>query len=166
MHHSGPDAVFLLLVKAENRALVRHMAAGGVEFIVIGSTALAFHGLRDPALVGDLDLMVNNTPENAERVGQALATAGVPLRVSAERLTHPKVQVQLKERTEYYADILTPSAELPYATVLAQAEKATQGPLTLYIASRTHLIRMKEEAVLEGQDVEKHEADLLRLRAA
>jgi hypothetical protein len=144
MLHSGADAVFLLLVKAANRELVQRLVTGGVEFVVVGSTALAFHGLRDPALVGDLDLLVNNTPENAERVGRALASAGVPLSVAAERLTQTKAQVQLKGQTRYFADILTSSAQLSYTVVRDQAAKATQGQLTLLIASREHLIQMKE----------------------
>jgi hypothetical protein len=45
MHHSGPEAVFLLLVKASNRKLVQELVATGVDFVVVGSTALAFHGL-------------------------------------------------------------------------------------------------------------------------
>lgn len=101
MQHSGPEAVFLLLVKASNRKLVQEFVAAGVDFVVVGSTALAFHGLRDPGFVGDLDLLVNNTPENAERIARALSGAGVPLAVPAERLVSLKAQVQLKGRTEY-----------------------------------------------------------------
>jgi len=48
--------------------------AHGVEFLIVGAYALAFHGA--PRFTGDLDLLVRPTPENAARVtGHIVETA-------------------------------------------------------------------------------------------
>lgn len=48
-----------------------------VEYLVVGAVALAAHGI--PRATADIDIWVNATPENAERVYQALASFGAPL---------------------------------------------------------------------------------------
>jgi predicted nucleotidyltransferase len=49
----------------------------GVEFVVIGGHAVAYHG--HPRATKDLDVLVRSVPENAERVYRALAAFGAPL---------------------------------------------------------------------------------------
>ena len=46
------------------------LTAHGVEFVVVGAYALAFHGA--PRFTGDLDVLVRPTLDNAERLLQAL----------------------------------------------------------------------------------------------
>lgn len=48
------------------------------RFLVVGAHAMAVHGV--PRATGDLDLWIERTPENAERVWRALAEFGAPLR--------------------------------------------------------------------------------------
>lgn len=47
-----------------------------VRFLVVGAHALAVHG--SPGATGDLDLFVEPTPENARRLGDALAAFAFP----------------------------------------------------------------------------------------
>ncbi len=54
-------------------ALVAHRA----RFLVVGAHALAVHGY--PRATVDIDIWVEPTPENAERVWRALASFGAPL---------------------------------------------------------------------------------------
>jgi len=49
----------------------------GVRFLVVGAHALAAHGI--PRTTGDLDLWVEPTEQNAERVWTALSNFGAPL---------------------------------------------------------------------------------------
>jgi hypothetical protein len=49
----------------------------GVRFLVVGAHALAAHGI--PRTTGDLDLWVEPTEQNADRVWNALATFGARL---------------------------------------------------------------------------------------
>jgi hypothetical protein len=46
------------------------LTAHGVEFVVVGTYALAFHGA--PRFTGDLDILVRPSLENAARVIDAL----------------------------------------------------------------------------------------------
>lgn len=57
--------------------LLRALLDARVEFLVVGAHALAAHGL--PRATGDLDVLVEPTPQNAGRVIQALQAFGAPL---------------------------------------------------------------------------------------
>lgn len=59
------------------RDIVVAFADNGVEFVVIGAFALAFHGA--PRASGDIDLFVRPSPENATRIIKALGDFGAPL---------------------------------------------------------------------------------------
>ena len=56
------------------RELLELFNARKVEYLIVGAQALAFHGA--PRFTGDLDILVRPTPENAQRVGSALADFG------------------------------------------------------------------------------------------
>ena len=51
--------------------------ARGVEFVVVGAYALAFHGA--PRFTGDLDILIRPTLENAARVLATLEAFGFPV---------------------------------------------------------------------------------------
>jgi hypothetical protein len=57
--------------------LLRAFAAADVRFLIVGAYALALHGR--PRATGDLDVWIEATAENAERVLRALAAFGAPL---------------------------------------------------------------------------------------
>jgi hypothetical protein len=59
------------------REVVVLFADAGVEFLVVGAYALAFHGA--PRASGDIDLYVRPSTENAARVFDALSRFGAPL---------------------------------------------------------------------------------------
>ena len=56
------------------RELLGSFNAHGVEYVLVGAYALAFHGA--PRYTGDLDLFIRPTPENAQRILAALADFG------------------------------------------------------------------------------------------
>ncbi len=53
------------------------LTAHGVEFVVVGAYALAFHGA--PRFTGDLDILVRPTLDNATRLLAALDAIGFPV---------------------------------------------------------------------------------------
>lgn len=58
----------------------------GVEFVIVGAHALAFHGA--PRYTGDLDIFVRPTVENGRRLIEAIAAFGFPIEaLSAEGVT-------------------------------------------------------------------------------
>lgn len=56
---------------------IESLIAQGVEFVVIGAYALAFHGA--PRFTGDLDIFVRPTVENASRLLSAVRAFGFPV---------------------------------------------------------------------------------------
>jgi hypothetical protein len=162
--HSDP--LSLLLSKAENRALLAALLRGGVELVVIGGTALAQHGLRDIVQVDDLDLLVNPTVENADRIASVLQTLGTPLTGSSSVLARRAIQVPLKT-AQYWAELLTPVQDLSFEEIYRTAAVVQVAEFAVRVAGIPHLRRMKELAVKELRaSLEKHEADLRRLTDA
>ena len=56
---------------------VESLIVHGVEFLVVGAYALAFHGA--PRFTGDLDILIQPTLDNAERLVRALGAFGFPV---------------------------------------------------------------------------------------
>ena len=70
------------------------LTAHGVEFVVVGAYALAFHGA--PRFTGDLDLLVRPTPDNATRLLAALDAFGFPVPdLSAEAVVDRRRMLQM-----------------------------------------------------------------------
>jgi hypothetical protein len=57
--------------------ILSELFAAGADFLVVGAHALAAHGV--PRATGDLDIWIRPTPENADRVLNALRRFGAPL---------------------------------------------------------------------------------------
>ena len=57
--------------------MLRCLNAHHVEYLVVGSFALAMHGR--PRVTGDIDILVHPSPDNARRVMLALAEFGMAL---------------------------------------------------------------------------------------
>src|SRR5687767_54163 len=65
------------------------LSDANVDFLIIGAYALAFHGM--PRATGDIDIFVRATPENADRLWQALLRFGAPLDdFKKEEFSYPK----------------------------------------------------------------------------
>jgi len=61
-------------VQPDFRELLALLNKHGVEFLIVGGYALAFHGA--PRFTGDLDIFVRPAPENARRIVDALHEFG------------------------------------------------------------------------------------------
>ncbi len=76
------------------RELLASFHRHGIEYVIVGGCALAFHGA--PHLTGDLDLFVRPTRENAKRILASLAELGFDsLTISADDFTKPGNVIQL-----------------------------------------------------------------------
>lgn len=65
-----------------------------VEYIIVGSYALAFHGV--PRFTGDIDILINSSSQNAERILTALTDFGFgSLGLDASDFQRPGSIVQL-----------------------------------------------------------------------
>src|SRR5215831_2017374 len=57
------------------RAFIESLNSNGVEYVIVGAVALAYHGF--PRYTGDLAVLVRNTPENTKRLESTLAAFGL-----------------------------------------------------------------------------------------
>jgi hypothetical protein len=76
-------------------ALVALLSAGA-RFLVVGAHAMAVHGV--PRATQDLDVWIEATDENAQRVWEALATFGAPLEelgITPADFARPRTVVQV-----------------------------------------------------------------------
>jgi hypothetical protein len=81
-------------VQKDFKELLASFNAHGVEYLIVGGYALAFHGA--PRFTGDLDLFINPTSANAHRILTALGEFGFGgIELSAEDFQKPDHVVQL-----------------------------------------------------------------------
>jgi hypothetical protein len=133
-------------------------ADSGVEFVIVGAFALAFHGA--PRASGDIDLYVRPSMENAERVFEALQRFGAPLAahgVVAADFARPGTiyQIGLPPRR---IDVLTEISGLGFDEVWASRVPAQVDGRTIHIIGRDDFIRNK---IVAGRP--KDLADVARL---
>lgn len=70
------------------------LIAHGVEFVIVGAYALAFHGA--PRFTGDLDVLVRPTLDNGARLLSALEAFGFPVtELSAEAVADRRRMLQM-----------------------------------------------------------------------
>lgn len=77
------------------RDILVALVACDARFLIVGAHALAVHGY--PRATVDIDIWVDNTPENAARVWKALAAFGAPLDdlgIHAQDFSRPDIVVQ------------------------------------------------------------------------
>ncbi len=136
-------------------------ADAGVEFVIVGAYALAFHGA--PRASGDIDLFVRPSLVNAQRVFQALARFGAPLEsagVTAADFAQPGAvyQIGLPPRR---IDVLTEISGVTFDEAWASRVVGEVEGRAVGFIGRAALLKNKE-ASGRLQDV----ADAARLRQA
>jgi len=76
------------------REFIELLNSRRVDFIVVGGHAVAFHG--HPRFTGDIDFLVRPSPENADRLIDAIRKFGFSdLRLSPNDFTRPNTVVQI-----------------------------------------------------------------------
>ncbi|MEK7711131.1 MAG: nucleotidyltransferase [Planctomycetota bacterium] len=87
----------------EFKEFLKLLNSGGVDYLVVGGYAVAFHG--HPRATGDLDLWIATSPDNVARVRRALGefgfskelVASAPLDVASKviRMGNPPLRIEL-----------------------------------------------------------------------
>ena len=121
--------------------LLRAFVAAEVRFLIVGAYALAIHGR--PRATGDLDIWVEATPANAQRVIRALAEFGAPLAdVSEADLHQPGITYQIGVPPGRI-DILTDLTGLTFVEAWADRLRRPFGDLEVDVIGRQSFIRNK-----------------------
>ena len=154
-----------IYAKSGSEELVRLFQQHGVRFIVVGGTAVAFYGCRDPLEVDDFDVLIDPTIANAERVLAALASGFLRVPFDVEALARPRVQLPLKV-LHCWADILTPEHS-EFDLLFMCSAQVRIGRFSVRVIGRSDLIAMKERAIESDRPAAgKHQRDLQCLKAA
>ena len=148
----------------EAREILATLVGEGVEFVLIGSMAMAVQGL--PRATHDMDFFVSPARENIEKLKRALKALYNDPNVDeidpAELAgDYPAVEY-VPPHARYSMDILTRLGEaFCYEDLVAGSEVVRLGDLPVRVATPRMLYRMKKDTV-RPQD----HADAARIRAA
>lgn len=148
-----------------NVDLLHELQRRGVSFLIVGGAAVAVHGGREETHLDEIDVLIDTTIENAQRVVATLKARGFDPQWPADELTKPRKQVPAKDWA-HDIDILTPRADEDFAALLARSVPAVLNDLRVSVIGRDDLIAMKLIAVKNDENPAKHERDLARLQGS
>jgi hypothetical protein len=121
--------------------LLRAFTVADVRFLIVGAYALALHGR--PRATGDLDVWVDPTPGNAERVVRALAEFGAPVtEINQDDFSRPGVVYQIGVAPGRI-DILTELTGLTFAEAWSERMRRPFGELEVDFIGREAFVRNK-----------------------
>ena len=128
-------------VQPDFRELLALFNKHGVEYLVVGGYALAFHGA--PRFTGDIDLLVRPDQQNAARVVDALSEFGfVSLGLTANDFTSPNQVIQLGT-PPVRVDLLTSLTGVSWKQAVASRVHGSYGDVPVYIIGREEFIANK-----------------------
>jgi hypothetical protein len=125
------------------RELLALFGKNKVEYIVVGAFALAYHGV--PRYTGDLDILINAVPDNAENIIQALKAFGFgSLKLDPSDFTKRDQVVQLGY-PPVRIDIITSITGVSWEEADAGKSIHAIGDLEIFFLGRKEFIRNKKE---------------------
>ncbi len=136
--------------------LFRSLNAKGVEYLVVGGYAVAFYGY--PRFTGDIDIFVDPTELNAERVLAALEDFGFEgLDLTTADFLSPDLLISLGYPPER-VDIVSSISGVSWAEAWAGRFAGSFGGENVFFIGRTELIRNKRST---GKPQDTVDADAL-----
>jgi len=138
------------------RDLFAALSAAGAEYLLVGGYALAVH--TSPRFTKDLDVWVDASAENAERVWNALVAFGAPLgELSRADLATPGVVFQIGVPPNRI-DVLTAIDGVAFREAWAERLETTYGDVKISVIGRRHLVLNKRAS---GRPQDLVDADAL-----
>lgn len=132
-----------MILDKDLRELLALLNAAGVEFLVVGGHAVAFHGR--PRLTEDLDLFVRPDLANGERIMRALQAFGFgSLGITAADFRADDRVIQLG-RAPNRVDLLTKLYGVDFADAWSRRVAARLDDADVWMIPREDLIRNKRE---------------------
>ena len=137
-------------MNSDFKDLLRLFTDAGIRYLVVGGYAVSEH--TEPRYTKDLDLWVDNSIENAERVVGALRAFGAPLRdATVHDFTVPTCVYQIGLPPSRI-DILMGLEGLDFDACWERRKTATIGEMSVNYISISDLIVNKERAA-RPQDI-------------
>ena len=120
--------------------ICRALNEAGAKYVLIGGLAVIVHG--GTRFTKDVDLLVDDAPDNIARVKLALAVlADNAVADVADHDVRDHVVVRVAD--EIVVDLTGKACGLSYADAIADAERIDLGGVSVPVASPAVLIRMK-----------------------
>ena len=139
------------------RDLFAALNAAGAEFLIIGGYALAIHGT--PRFTKDLDVWVDATPENAQKVWDALDAFGAPfLDLTLQDFSVPGIIFQMGLPPNRI-DIITVIDGVEFHEAWEHRVASAYGDQPVMVIGIDDLIRNKEAT---GRPQDRLDAQVLR----
>ena len=128
-------------VQPDFKELLALLNAHGIEYVIVGGYALAFHGA--PRYTGDLDIMVRADSENAALIIKALDQFGFgDAGLTPDDFQHPEKVVQLGV-PPVRVDILTSLTGVSSDEAFSSRVEGTYGGVPVYFLGRDQLVANK-----------------------
>ncbi len=124
--------------------LLAEFAREGVEFVVVGGYAVAFHAR--PRATKDIDLVIRGSTDNLERVARALARFGAPRNVVDAARTLGDDQILYLGQPPLRIDLLRSIDGVGIETLFANAVTTSWNGNVVSIISIDDLIANKRAA--------------------
>lgn len=156
MTHAPTTRYAVWVDRDEIIRVLRTFEAVGLEYVLIGAAAMAFHGLV--RATEDLDLFIKATPENIERLRSALRQAydGDPQvnEISSADLLGEYPAIRYFPPTgDLYFDVLTRLGEVASFENVEAEIKEVQGT-SVRVATPLALYKMKKGTIREKDHVD------------
>lgn len=121
--------------------LLRALSDAEARYLVVGAFAVGRYA--QPRATGDLDLWIDPSPANAERVHAALRSFGAPIdSLRVEELTEPELVFQMGV-SPGRVDLLTSLTGLEFDPAWQRRESGELGGIEVSFISRADLIQNK-----------------------
>jgi hypothetical protein len=129
-------------VQEDFRELLAFFTAHGVDYLIVGAHALAYHGA--PRSTGDLDILVRPTQNNAQRIIKALEDFGFGgVGLTYADFTGPDAVVQLGV-APVRVDIVTSLTGVSWEEAAEGRAQGKYGHVVVHFLGKKELIRNKQ----------------------
>jgi hypothetical protein len=132
------------MLNPDFRDILSALTDAKADYLLVGAYALAYHGI--PRATGDIDLWIRPSPENADRVLNALRRFGAPM----EQFTREELgredwvfQIGVVPRR---IDLLTSLSGLTFAESWSKRKQITLDGVETQVIDKASLIRNKRAA--------------------
>jgi hypothetical protein len=123
------------------REFVELLNSRKIKFVLVGGHAVAYHGF--PRFTGDMDLLIDTTPENASLVAAAVSDFGFAnLGLKEADFRGPETVIQLG-RVPNRIDILTSLTAVSFEEAWQTRVQTTLDGLPVSVISKDLLVRNK-----------------------
>jgi len=137
-----------LFTFGENDHLLQALLAESVRFLVVGGLAVKFYAAEREA--DDLDLLLEQSPENATRLFRAFAKMGITPAFPQEAIAAPSERPQHlpMKSALHYADLIT-LPDIDFEAEWANSQEALVWQNRVRFASRDLLLKLKRGSARE-----------------